>query len=205
MKKFYSFILVCLLPVFSYGQSLDLELYDELYGHRNQSLDGTANFFSASVYPVAIATPLIQALYGLGTRDFRHTEYALQTTAGLIINTAVTYGMKHAFNRKRPYDEHPQYTPYEHDSSPSFPSGHSSYAFTTATSLSLQYKRWYVVTPAYLWASAVAYSRIHKGAHYPSDIVVGAIVGAGSAYLSYKGNQWIKSLWKKKSEQKFLN
>jgi membrane-associated phospholipid phosphatase len=203
MKKSGLLILSLLFAVGAFGQGLDLELYDELYAHRNQSLDGTANFFSASVYPVAIATPLIQALYGIGSHDYRHAEYALQTTTGLIINTAITYGLKHAINRKRPYVDHPQYTPYEHDSSPSFPSGHSSYAFATATSLSLQYKKWYAVVPAYLWAGGVAYSRIHKGAHYPSDVLVGALVGAGSAYLSYKGNQWLKARWKKKTQQRF--
>jgi len=201
MKKISSCLLFLLAFSCSWGQGLDLDLYDELYGHRNQNLDGTANFFSASVYPVAIATPLVQALVGIAGKDFKQVEFAVQTVTGLVINTAITYGLKHAVDRERPYVTHPQYTPYENDSSPSFPSGHTSYAFATATSLSLQYKKWYVVTPAYLWASAVGYSRIHKGAHYPSDILVGAIVGAGSAYLSYKGNQWIKGIWKKKTKQ----
>lgn len=97
----------------------------------------------------------------------------------------------------------PQYTPYEYDSSPSFPSGHVSFAFTTATSLSLQYKKWYVVAPAFLYAGVVGYSRVHLGAHYPSDVLGGALVGAGSSLLSYKANQWLKKKWKRKTQEKF--
>jgi membrane-associated phospholipid phosphatase len=32
---------------------------------------------------------------------------------------------------------------------------------------------------------------MHLGVHYPSDVIAGAIVGSGSAYLSYKMNKWI--------------
>jgi len=35
--------------------------------------------------------------------------------------------------------------------STSFPSGHATLAFATATALALDYKKWYVVVPAYLW------------------------------------------------------
>jgi membrane-associated phospholipid phosphatase len=33
--------------------------------------------------------------------------------------------------------------------------------------------------------------RMHLGVHYPSDVVSGAIIGSGSAYLTYKVNKWI--------------
>lgn len=65
----------------------------------------------------------------------------------------------------------------------SFPSGHSAIAFTLATSASLSYPEWYVIVPAYLWASSTALARVWFGMHYPSDIVVGAAVGTGVALL----------------------
>jgi membrane-associated phospholipid phosphatase len=35
--------------------------------------------------------------------------------------------------------------------------------------------------PIRLLAGAVAYSRVHTGVHYPGDVVIGSIVGAGTA------------------------
>jgi len=69
-------------------------------------------------------------------------------------------------------------------------------AFATATSLSLEYPKWYVIVPAYTWAGTVGYSRMHLGVHYPSDVLIGALVGAGSAFITHKVNQ---KLLKRKS------
>jgi membrane-associated phospholipid phosphatase len=38
---------------------------------------------------------------------------------------------------------------------------------------------------------------MYLGVHYPSDVLVGAAVGAGSAWLMYKANKW---LFKKKPQ-----
>jgi undecaprenyl-diphosphatase len=72
---------------------------------------------------------------------------------------------------------------------PSFPSGHTSSAFNTATFICLTYPKWYVIAPAALWATSVAYSRMYLGVHYPSDVLAGAVLGAGTAYLTYYLNK----------------
>ena len=63
----------------------------------------------------------------------------------------------------------------------SFPSGHSTTVFAAAVALSLIFPRaravWFVI------AAAIALSRIVVGAHYPSDVVGGAALGASVAYL----------------------
>jgi undecaprenyl-diphosphatase len=64
--------------------------------------------------------------------------------------------------------------------------------------MSIQNKRWYVVVPAYTWATAIGYSRMYLGQHYPTDVLAGAITGAGSAWLSHKANNWIKRKRKSK-------
>ncbi len=47
--------------------------------------------------------------------------------------------------------------------------------------------------PSYTWAVIVAYSRMDLGVHYPSDILIGAVIGAGSAYLCFRLNQKIRT------------
>lgn len=75
----------------------------------------------------------------------------------------------------------------------SFPSGHAQVSFNTATMLTLFYKRkgaW-----AYIPASLIAISRIFLCVHYPTDVLVGAIIGTLSASATfYVGNLIIKKL-----------
>lgn len=63
----------------------------------------------------------------------------------------------------------------------SFPSGHAANNFVLATVLSLFFRRWgwlYFI-PAIL----VSYSRLYVGSHYPSDVVVGALLAVGLSML----------------------
>src|SRR5690606_35883002 len=95
---------------------------------------------------------------------------------------------KFAVNRARPFVTLSDVTPRQRrppsDLDPySFPSGHSAMAFALATSTSLSYPEWYVIAPAYVWATATATARIWFGMHYASDTVIGAAVGVGSALL----------------------
>ena len=106
----------------------------------------------------------------------------------------MTTAIKYSINRQRPFVTYPIIVNQTESTSPSLPSMHTSIAFSTATSLSISFPKWYVIAPSFLWASTVGYSRLHLGAHYPTDVFAGAIVGAGSAYLTYKLNKWIRKL-----------
>ena len=141
--------------------------------------------FSASVYPVSIAVPVGVWIDGKVQQNKKNQYRAYEIAGSVFIAATATAVIKVVFDRDRPYQKYNDVYPYKYQEGRSFPSGHTSAAFATATSVSLQYKKWYIVVPAYAWAAGVGYSRMYLGAHYPSDVIGGAITGAGSALLSH--------------------
>lgn len=78
-----------------------------------------------------------------------------------------------------------------------FISSHSSNTFALASFLWLQFRRkfpWMMLF--FIWATVVSYSRIYLAAHYPGDIIAGAISGFLFAFLYYKFFQKVNSLMK---------
>lgn len=142
--------------------------------------------FSSSSYPLSAAAPVSLLAAGFIKKDKALQHKGWEMVGSLAINTVVTEGLKYAINRTRPYEKYPtEVFPYSIENDGSFPSGHASMAFATATTLTIEFKKWYVAVPAYAWAAGVSYSRLYLGEHYPTDILGSAVVGAGSAVLSH--------------------
>jgi undecaprenyl-diphosphatase len=59
----------------------------------------------------------------------------------------------------------------------SFPSGHTASAFAFSSAVGGELPA--LATPLRLMATSVAYSRVHTGVHYPGDVLIGALLGAG--------------------------
>lgn len=175
-----------------FAQNTDINILKNINQNRNQNLDKPLNGISKSVYPLSVALPISLLGAGLINKDKNLQRQGLTSLASLAISMGTTYTLKKIINRDRPYITYPSIQPYYLEDDPAFPSGHTTAAFTTATSLSLTFKKWYVIVPAYTWAGAVAYSRMHLGVHYPSDVLAGAAIGAGSAWLCYKANRWLQ-------------
>lgn len=167
------------------AQNADIELLRTFNLNRNQKLDPTFTFITKSASPVSMACPTVVYGIGLIKRDSTIRRKGLYIAGSMAVNTVFTLGLKYSINRPRPFITYPDIEKLSEGGSPSFPSGHTSNAFATATSLTIAYPKWYVAAPSFIWASSVGYSRMHLGVHYPSDVFVGAALGAGSAWMSH--------------------
>jgi len=89
-----------------------------------------------------------------------------------IVSQTLTGAVKFAARRERPDG-----TEF------SFPSGHTSVTFATATVLQRHFG-WKAGVPAYAMASYVAASRIHDNRHFLSDVAFGAAIGVVSGWTT---------------------
>lgn len=199
MKKLGILLLLSFVfGITNYAQNIDIDLLRKINIERNTALDPTFIFITNSVSPVGIATPILAFSAGIIANQPELTKKGIYIAETIVVSTFVTTSMKYAFKRERPFVTYPEIQKLTGAGNPSFPSGHTSEAFATATSVSLAFPKWYVIAPAYLWASAAGYSRMHLGVHYPSDVLVGALVGAGSAWLCQELNAYLQQKIKSK-------
>jgi undecaprenyl-diphosphatase len=102
------------------------------------------------------------------------------------VSSIVDGALKDVIGRRRPPLVDPRVhalIPLPHD--PSMPSGHAMMAFAGATFLALIY-------PRFRWAFfalavGIALSRVYLGVHFPSDVVVGAVLGAAIGTVAVGG------------------
>ena len=99
-----------------------------------------------------------------------------------VTSATVNLGLKPLAHRRRPDRPGPDLATARNVPMPkssSFPSGHAASAFAFAYAVGRQLPG--LAVPMGLLAGGVAYSRVHTGVHYPGDVVVGSILGAGTA------------------------
>ena len=133
---------------------------------------------------VAVPASLLMAGY------IRHDTYQVSTAilAGEAYadSAVVDLAMKAVTRRKRPSDVPPGQpftdTFFSGGQSPfkgsSFPSGHAAGVFSVATVVATRYRnhRW-VPLAAYVFATAISFSRVTTLSHFPSDVFLGAALG----------------------------
>jgi membrane-associated phospholipid phosphatase len=196
-KALSSFILIFVFAFQSSAQNFDIDLLRNINHAQSDFKDDFFKFTSNSVTYVNIAAPLGVLTAGLINHDKKLQRDAAFMAGGYLVSSIITQGLKKITKRDRPFVTYPDIIKRSEGGGYSFPSGHTSAAFYSATSLSLLFPKWYVIAPSYLWAASVGYGRMYQGVHYPTDVFVGAIVGAGSAWLAYKAEKWYSKKYNK--------
>jgi membrane-associated phospholipid phosphatase len=183
---FLSMVLFLWTFQYSIAQQLDYKILQSINSKRISSLDPTLSYVSNSADFMALGVPIFYVAKGIINKDNSQTKLAIESVSATLASYGTAYILKNTIKRNRPFIDHVDIQNYKNDSGYSFPSGSTTSIFSTATTLSLQSKKWYVILPSYIYASTVAYSRLHLGAHYPSDVIAGALLGSTSAFINHK-------------------
>ncbi|WP_237073462.1 phosphatase PAP2 family protein [Mucilaginibacter mali] len=162
-------------------QQWDDRVMIDLANSRTPGETGFMRFISNTNQYVDIGVPVGLLAGGVIGHDMQMRQNALYVASSSAISGVLTMAIKHIVKRPRPFVQNINIVPVYRAGGYSFPSGHSSSSFTTATSLSIAYPKWYVIAPSFLWAGTVAYSRMYLGVHYPTDVATGTLLGAGTA------------------------
>ena len=161
----------------------DRRLYDGVQRNRTSFTDD----FAKAVTPFGgqraedVSFLLIGA--GLWTHDANMRDAGRDSLeAEILAGGIVTPLLKRAFGRARPIQDEGSHSFHPGSSKfHSFPSGHATNAFAFATAIAAHYDGWVVPTIVYTLASGVAVSRVNDRAHFPSDVLAGALIGRGIA------------------------
>jgi undecaprenyl-diphosphatase len=156
--------------------SIDEELYSKIHdGWRSPTMDDLMESMNR-VGSRDVTLAMLLALSSFG--DQKAKDASKLSVVSLTSGQLVCGLLKAGVNRDRPEGE----TGSRWNSS--LPSGHAAGAFSLAGIFSSRYPRFKI--PLYILATAVGVSRIYCGRHYPSDVLIGAVIGYSAARITLR-------------------
>jgi undecaprenyl-diphosphatase len=146
-------------------------------------------FISDSINYFSMGIPLLIAItYEWMKRDVRSSRFSLlYLLISIGIAGLISYALKKSFLEPRPYEVDSRIMQLSVGGGYSFPSGHTTEAFASATAIFLLFfNRKKFCWIGFIWAGTVGASRVYLGVHYPFDVLAGMIIGTSVSYLVYQ-------------------
>ncbi len=162
-------------------QYLDRRLMKRSFEARSPALDRTLIAITRAASYSRLWLVLAGALAVFGGAQGRRA--AGRGLIAIAIAAAVANGPAKLLARRRRPSSRSHPTLIRTPRSTSFPSGHSAAAFAFVTGAGAGAELPMLMPALAPLAGAVAYSRVHIGVHYPSDVAAGVGIGIGSGLL----------------------
>ncbi|MEX2116180.1 MAG: phosphatase PAP2 family protein [Bacteroidota bacterium] len=195
-RRAFFVTLFCAFPLFGQHSDPDTRLFRAINNSQNPARDGFLEYLDYSSLPSFGAIPLGFFVVGAAADNHTAVQVGIMSAAGQAMTLGVTLALKEIIGRPRPFDTL-EGVKVKHQWSTlglSFPSGHTSQAFTIATVISLSYNDLAITIPMFLWAGAVGYGRVYLGVHYPSDIVGGMAIGIAGGFAAWSLRKEIRRI-----------
>lgn len=177
-KEDWSRFAVAALAVAGTAVLLDRPLHDAVLRNEHDSWKRASRNLErfGSNYAIAVTGGFYLAGWIGGHEETRATG-ADAISASVITGLLMVPAMKFAAGRARPFQDKGTFTFKPLGGNASFPSGHTTEAFTVASVIAAHYPDTWVQITAYGFASLAGLSRIEQNAHWASDVVAGALIG----------------------------
>jgi len=186
----------------TYFQDENIQQY--FVSHRSQAAHKFSKYVFEPFGNGKTTSILIGGLYlgGLIVKDKRLAGTSLTAAKAFVVSSVCSQVIKQLAHRHRPFQEavpnHSNWDgPFSEARFTSFPSGHSTAAFSLATVFAMEYRKTiWVPALAYTLAAGTAVSRLYDNKHWVSDVVVGSALGFVTGRFMWKQN--------KKSTNRFM-
>jgi undecaprenyl-diphosphatase len=144
--------------------------------------------------PFALVAMLIGLWFWPGSRQERDDRQwsVIVATVAASLALGLNQLIIRLWARPRPFISHHDHLLVSRSHDPSFPSDHATFAFAVAVAIFLGSRRVGIV--ALVLAVVLGCSRVYVGAHYPGDVLVGAVIGGGMAVAIDQLRTWAHPL-----------
>src|SRR5215210_1920491 len=172
---------------------MDVSIFHALNGLAGHALwlDRLLKWLATYLQVVLVGSVVLAWVWpGSAADRVERERLVLYAVGATLLALGIAQVIGHLWFRERPYVHHSAHLLLHPSADPSFPSDHAIGGFALALPFVLARRRlgWWLLSVA----TVLAVSRVAVGTHYPSDVIGGALLGAGAAWVVWTWRGWIE-------------